>query len=323
LVNSPTIADLPARPWQTLLFRPYVPSNNPINGSKNIHPGESGPRDHFLLDMFFMPVVEPYAISEPLSVAGRINMNYQILPFTNIRRATGMHAVMKGEFMTAIPNGDVYNAKNFKAQPNTQQVWDTYYDEKLSPQKYWHRPINVTETLQQFEERFANQITGPGASGLFRSASQICEMHLIPDVSAGVTVGGQETLPPLEGLSRTTRPTAMTTFWRNHSATGDNVRERPYSNLYSRLTTRSNTFRVHVRAQVLKKARSTAANIFDPASDSVLSEYRGSTLIERYIDPTDVSHPIPDYAASPSPLSLPPLDTFYQYRVLESKRFSP
>jgi hypothetical protein len=31
-----------------------------------------------------MPVVEPYAISEPLSVAGRVNLNYQIVPFTNI-----------------------------------------------------------------------------------------------------------------------------------------------------------------------------------------------------------------------------------------------
>jgi hypothetical protein len=115
----------------------------------------------------------------------------------------------------------------------------------------------------------------------------------------------------------------MRAFWQNHRATGDNVRERPYSNLYARLTTRTNTFRVHVRAQVLKKARSTAPNEFDSTKDSVLSEYRGSTLIERYIDPTDTTNPIPDYAASPNPLNLPPLDTFYQFRVLESKRFNP
>jgi hypothetical protein len=208
-------------------------------------------------------------------------------------------------------------------QPNSQQVWDQYYDEKVSPQKYWHRPINVAETLEQFEEKFDNQLTGPSASGLFRSASQICEIHLIPDVTAGTSVASGESLPPLVGLTRTTRPTAMSAFWKNHRATGDNVRERPYSNLYARLTTRSNTFRVHVRAQVLKKARSSAPNEFDSTRDSVLSEYRGSTLIERFIDPTDVTNPIPDYAASPNPLNLPPLDTFYQFRVLENKRFNP
>jgi uncharacterized protein (TIGR02600 family) len=273
--------------------------------------------------MFFMPVVEPYAISEPLSVAGRVNMNYQIMPFTNIHRATAMHAVMKGEFMTAIPDGDAFNAKNFASQPNTQQVWDVYYDERRSPQKYWHRPINVSETLEQFEEKFSNQLSGPGSSGLFRSASQICEIFLVPDVSSGTTVGGNETLPPLVGLSRTSRPTAMRTFWANHKSTGDNIREKPYSNLYPRLTTRSNTFRVHVRAQVLKKARSSDATSFDPGKDSILSEYRGSTLIERFIDPTDVTNPIPDYAGTGNALSLPPLDTFYQYRVLESKRFNP
>jgi uncharacterized protein (TIGR02600 family) len=273
--------------------------------------------------MFFMPVVEPYAISEPLSVAGRVNMNYQIMPFTNIRRATGMHAVMKGEFITAIPDGDAFNAKTFKASPNSPAVWDTYFDEATSPQKYWHRPINVDATLAQFDEKFENLVTGPSAAGLFRSASQICEMFLIPDVSSGTTVGGGESLPPLVGLTRTTRPTAMRAFWQNHRVTGDNIRERPYSNLYSRLTTRTNTFRVHVRSQVVKKARSTDPAIFDPARDSVLSEYRGSTLIERFIDPNDPANPLPDYAASGSPLGQPPLETFYQFRVLESKRFNP
>jgi uncharacterized protein (TIGR02600 family) len=322
-LTGTSMTDFPSRPWQTLLFRPYIQSQLPAFGAKNNHPGEAGPKDHLLLDMFFMPVVEPYAISEPLSVAGRVNMNYQIMPFTNIRRATGMAAVMKGEFITAIPDGDPYFSKNFRAQPNSQQVWDQYFDERVSPQKYWHRPINVMETLEQFEEKFNNQLTGPSASGLFRSASQICEIHLIPDVSNGTSVASGESLPPLEGLSRTTRPTAMSAFWKNHRVTGDNVKERPYSNLYARLTTRSNTFRVHVRAQVLKKARSSAANEFDSTRDSVLSEYRGSTLLERFIDPTDVANPIPDYAAAGNPLNLPPLDTFYQFRVIESKRFNP
>jgi uncharacterized protein (TIGR02600 family) len=231
--------------------------------------------------------------------------------------------VMKGEFITAIPNGDIWNSKNFASSPNLANEWDRYYNETQTPQKFWHRRINVNETLKQFDEKF-NMLVGGSANGLFRSASQICEMHLIPDVSTGATVQGGEFLPSLVNMqSQTARNLAMKTFWQNHSATGDNVRERPYSNLYSRFTTRSNTFRIHVRSQVVKKARSTDPAIFDPLKDSVLSEYRGSTLLERYIDPTDTSKPLPDYASSSAPVSLDPLDSFYQFRVIESKRFNP
>jgi uncharacterized protein (TIGR02600 family) len=315
--------NMPCRPWQTLLFRPYVRSNQAAYGSKATHPGDAGPKDHFLLDMFFMPVVEPYAISEPLSVAGRINMNYQIMPFTNIRRATGIYGVMKGEYITAIPNGDLFNAKSFRPSTITAQQWDIYYDEKISPRKFWHRKIQIPETLAQFDERFS-MTAGGTASGLFRSASQICEMHLVPDVSPGVSEQAGEFLPTMVGMkTANARNLAMTTFWQNHAGTGDNIRERPYSNLYARLTTRSNTFRIHVRAQVVKKARSTAPDVFDPLRDQVLSEYRGSTLLERYIDPTDNLRPLPDYAASSTPVTLDPLDSFYQFRVIESKRFNP
>jgi len=55
--------------WETLLLRP--PPG---------HPGTSAPHDHNYLDLFWMPVVEPYAISEPFSTAGKVNMNYQIFP---------------------------------------------------------------------------------------------------------------------------------------------------------------------------------------------------------------------------------------------------
>jgi uncharacterized protein (TIGR02600 family) len=303
-----------------------VPSVESIYGSRAQHPGDANPKDHYLLDMFFMPVVEPYAISEPLSVAGRINMNYQIMPFINIHRSTGLHAVMKGEFMTAIPNGDVYYSKNFRDSPGTQLVWDRYFREDTqegnTQPKFWHRPINVDETLAQFDERFNHVVTGP-SGGLFRSASQICEIFLIPDVSNGPSVNSQEILPPLVGLGPSNRLLSMRSFWQNHKATGDNIRERPYSNLYARLTTRSNTFRVHVRSQVLKKARSSDPAVFDADRDSVLSEYRGSALLERFIDPTDTTHPIPDYAGVADPLGELPLEKFTQFRVLETKRFNP
>jgi uncharacterized protein (TIGR02600 family) len=325
------------KPWQTLLFRPYAPSHATLGKPVTTgHPGDYNPRDHNLLDLFFMPVVEPYAISEPLSVAGRINLNYQIMPFTNITRATGMHALMKGEFMTAIPrNDDVNKAKTFQTAA-TSAMWgstgDRYWSEQSSApggKKLWHRPVDVEKTLYQFEQKFRHTASGANHAasrfrGLFRSASQICEIHLIPDVSEGPSVDG-EVLGSIGSISPNTNDwqEKMEEFWQNHSPTGDNTRERPYSNIYARATTRSNTFRVHMRAQVLRKARSVAADVFDPAKDAVLGEYRGSALIERYIDPTDTLNPIPDYAAASNPLALPPLETFYKFRTLESKRFSP
>ncbi|MDZ4403378.1 Verru_Chthon cassette protein A [Prosthecobacter sp.] len=313
---SPATTDY--KPWQTLLFRPHS-NYSGVGGSKTTHPGEYNPKDHFLLDMFFMPVVEPYAISEPLSVAGRVNMNYQIMPFTHITRATGMHAVMKGEFMTAVPLGHINKSKSFKPVSGAGAWDDNYWNEK-NDSHYWHRPIDVTETLRQFEERFANN-TGLNTltRGLFRAASQICEIYLVPEDKTGPLIGNVS--KPMNSPS--IRKSSMDSFWSDNRATGDNVRERPYSNLYSRLTTRSNTFRVHVRAQMLRKARSTAPDVFNPSKDAVLSEYRGSTLIERYIDPNN-SPDIPDYAGSAgNPLTSAPLESFYRFRALESKRFSP
>jgi len=340
----------PARPWQTLLFRPHSTISTPASvGGKSIHPGQLNPMDHYVLDLFFMPVVEPYAISEPLSVAGRLNMNYQILPFTNIRRATGMHAVMKGELVTAIPQRHqgltdfgTYTSKNFK--DFTPGLWDTFWNEISQtandtgpksvygasapyPQPnngvYWYRPINVTETLAQFDERFKGDATDTAASrrrGAFRSASQICEIHLVP--GRGQTEAASAMMTNITNMNSATRQQRMDNFWSSNPATGDNVRERPYSNIYSRITNRSNTFRVHVRAQVIKKARSTDPDTMDSEKDAVLSEYRGSALLERYIDPNDAARVLPDYASG-DPLTKDPLDTFYQYRVLETKRFSP
>lgn len=304
------------QPWQTLLFRPYVKN---VAVAQTTHPGERNPQDHYLLDMFFMPVVEPYAISEPLSEAGKINMNYQMLPFSYIRRATGMHAVLKGEYMTAIPLADVNAAKGVKAATFTGGQSDEFWSDS-NGNKYWHRPVDPVKTLEQFDERF-NFAAGVAAfqKGLFRSASQICETFMIPKTA----LGPGDPVGSFGVLTAATRKTAMQTFWQNHAVTGENIRERPYSNIYSRVTTRSNTFRVHVRSQVIKKARSTDADTFDPVKDAVLSEYRGSTVLERFIDPTDTTKPLPDYAASAAPLSEEPLDTFYQFRTLETKRFAP
>lgn len=324
------------RPWQTLLFRPYPISKNTQGASAQMsqqatHPGQYNPMDHYLLDLFFMPVVEPYAISEPLAEAGKINMNYQILPFTNIKRATGMNAVLKGEFITAIPNSDAVNAKKTKGFDDAS--WDKFYDESdPTAKKFWHRPVDVKNTLLQFDERFNFKdigVTG-NSRGLFRSASQICETYLIPNVAKGFSSGepgkGAEQSVDFSNLTASTRPDRMVSFWNDHATTGDNVKEKPYSNIYSRVTTRSNTFRVHVRSQVIKKARSSNPSKFESNKDVILSEYRGSTVLERFIDPNDVSKPLPEYAKDPSvtnPLGLAPLDSFYQFREIETKRFNP
>ncbi|MDQ3622660.1 MAG: Verru_Chthon cassette protein A, partial [Verrucomicrobiota bacterium] len=251
--------------WRTLLFRPRSGSG---------HPGAVSPPDHLWLDFFWMPVVEPYAISEPFSTAGKINMNYGIEPFSYIRRATGMVSVLRAEKLMAIPKA---NAPTYKAYAGSGAL-------------VFRLDINAQETLEQFDEVFA-------AGNVFRSASEICELELIPQ-------GRTYPLPA--------------NYWtETHAITGDNSRERPYTNLQARLTTKSNTFTVHYRVQVLKKVSSTAPDQWVEGTDLVSSEFRGSSLIERYIDPSDPA--LPDFATTPDAT----LDDFYRCRIVSAKRFTP
>ena len=359
-------------PWRTLLFRPYVP---PLNGEQN-HPGSpnygggqpefSGinPADHYILDLFWMPVVEPYAISEPFSTAGKININYQMVPFNSyIKRATGLHALMKGEVFHALPTFDVRNVHD--NPPNTRNVrtgeafgeyfqaakWSDQLDRTTTDfynpgagqptLKFWHRKINVDTrqggrgggqpqgVVAQFEARFEHNGNVPaGAQGLFRTASQICEIHLIPQKVAGPSparpvIAGQQTSPTDGSDEQPNTPynaANIATFWESRQITGDNLRERPYATIYGKITTRTNTFRVHFRAQSLRKARSIDPTQVDLRVDSISSDYRGSALIERRIDPEDPRVRTLDYATNPG---APPLDDFYNFRVLERKRFNP
>jgi uncharacterized protein (TIGR02600 family) len=250
-------------PWRTLLFRPQAG-----------HPGGDGLPDHLWLDLFWMPVVEPWAISEPLSTAGKVNLNYQILPFGHVRRATAMHGVLRSEEMLILPNSQGPNYKASTAVPRLRY------------------PIDVEATLGQFDELF-------GAGDIFRSASAICEMALVPE-------------------GHTAAPTAanMAAFWQAHALTGDNSRERPYTNLQPRLTVRSNSYRVHYRVQAIQKVRSAPPGRFVEGQDQVVGERRGHHVIERFLDPRDPE--IPDHATEPGAASL---DRLYQYRILESGQF--
>ena len=282
-------------PWQTLLFR--RDSSHP-----SYRPPLSQAPDYLLMDLFWMPVVEPYAISEPFSTAGKINLNYDILPFRNyIKRSTGIHAVMKGERMLCIP--DTYQRSGGVSRssgPDYKRMDGT------SPfVGEMRKPIDVNETLKQFDAMF-------NAGAVFRSAAQICDVHLVPD---GVTL-------PSNMTTLSQGDAAMDSFWDTHRLTGENSRERPYTNIYGRLTTKSNTYRIHVIAQSLKKKPTGAQNTFDSAAgDNVLSEYRGSSLLERFLDPEEVG--IPDYAANPTTIGTQSLDRFYRFRVINQKRFAP
>jgi len=251
-------------PWQTLLFR-HQPG----------HPGEAAPADHYYLDLFWMPVVEPYAISEPFSTAGKINLNYQIMPFTNIKRATAILALTEAEYVEAVPSTA---AQLYKKITNSPQAGNPYRS-KISE-----------ATLEGFQTRFDQ-------GQIFRSASEICDLWIVP-----------------EGQSQS----SMVTFWKDHALTGENVRERLYGSLYQRVTTKSNTYTIHYKVQSLKKSPSTPPNVWQENRDSVAGEYRGSTTIERYINPDDPG--IPNYAESPN--STDTLDSFYKWRVISNNQFA-
>lgn len=320
-------------PWRTLLFRPQTwstkmgqkfhigaPKALKGYGTKGLAVQGIDPPDYLLMDFFWMPVVEPYAISAPGSTAGKINLNYQMAPFRHIRRATGLAAVMKGEVLTAVANADAnyYLRRPGSAPTNATQTWFWKGDTSATGSKYWHRQIDINATLKLFDERF-------GAGFAFISPAQICEMHLLPK-----RVNSSDTLVPatwpdkLADLLKT-NGNSILKFWEDHAVTAENLKERPYANIYPRVTTRSNTYQVHMRVQSLKKARSSAPDTFVAGVDQVTSEYRGSAVVERYLDLNDPAFDPSaklDYATG-SPLAKEPLDHLHRYRVIAQKRFDP
>jgi len=257
------------KPWQTLLFHP---------DPTGLHAGAKTPMDHLLLDLFNMPVVEPYAISEPLSTAGRINMNYLIVPFNYMNRDTGIRAVLKNQQMLTIPNTTHGGAQGYQIAKNDYKQQVGQYNPSFS-QSTWRESINIDETLRGFIDRF-------NSNDIFRSPSEICALPLVPNAT-------NNSYTPTPSYAN------IATYWQNHQLTGDNSRERPYANIYSLLTTKSNTFTIHFRVQTLKQALPRTApdsawTTWREGTDVVTAEYRGSQTIERYVDPNDKT--LPDFA---------------------------
>lgn len=265
-------------PWQTLLFRPG-PSG---------HVGSNDPKDHLFMDLFWMPTVEPYAISEPFSTAGKINLNQQLMPYTYITRYTGLRAALAGEKAAVMPKSRVSTYKSLGNMAGTV-AGDTFQS---------RRPLNLSATngtLRQFKERF-------DAGDIFRSPSEICDIFLVPQ---GYTWGSDS---------------AARAAWYgdDFALVGDNTRERPYANLYAKLTTKSNTYKVHYRVQSLQKRTNSNQTLWEEGKDKVTGEKRGATLLERYIDP---AANIGDFADSG--LSNTSLESYYKFRIINSTEFPP
>jgi uncharacterized protein (TIGR02600 family) len=146
-------------------------------------------------------------------------------------------------------------------------------------------PVDENATVAQIESRFA---TGDA----YLAESEVCRVPLVPQNVAAAS---------------------LDTFWKAAGGlTGDNLRELPYTQLYGRLTTRSNSYTVHLRIQVLKKMpRDPQQNVWKEGTDLVLGDWRGSYEIERYLDP-----------AAAAPKTGVPLGP-YRFRIVSARRFAP
>ncbi|RYD37599.1 MAG: Verru_Chthon cassette protein A, partial [Verrucomicrobiaceae bacterium] len=269
-------------PWQTLLFHPWG-HEEPASGAwnkKSDHYGWSWPRDHLLLDFFWMPVIEPYSISTPMETAGKINLNHELLPFRHIRRSTALHALLKSERIIAVEDRNSLKVK----QPSGFSGAVCRY------------PINAEATLKMWDS------TRRENGRPYISASEVCTLPLVPESESAPASDRRE----------------LELWWNRHRLTGDNLKERPYTNLHARLTTRSNTFRVHVHAQTLQKTRGTDPAQWDESRDAVLAAWRGSALVSRKIRADDV----PDYPAADAGSTTPSVDHCYSWSITHLRAFT-
>ena len=248
-----------------------------------------------MLDWFHMPVVEPYAISEPFSTAGKINLNARIMPFGDyVRRETALHALLRSSRVTAVPEnivGDLGYSGNSVNWVLKNGVW--VGEPPVAATRY---PIDVEETLGLLRKRF-DETDGSGKR-VYLTNAEICSIDLVPQ---GFTASN------------------LASFWADKRTTGDNLREGAYATLLPRLTAKSNTFTVHVTAQALQTTETDGG--WREGRGGVPAEWRGSFGVERYIDPSDARF---QGASAPNVLSgTVSIETYYKLRILGERRFLP
>jgi uncharacterized protein (TIGR02600 family) len=300
------------RPWQTLLFCPNPAGRTSsssesgrFDSSHQDHPGFATPRDHLWLEFFWQPVTAPRPLSSEFATQGKVNLNFQIQPWTWLRRSTAIHGALHGVRLTALPTAALTStAENAKGHLDGSPL-DVQFRYRIDPDK----------TLAAFEARF-------DAGDLFRTASEVCDMFLVPSRIIGHNYDSDSSTPrDPTNLSASD----MTTWWNGEQthltdafeATGDNLREAPYSQIYPRVCTQSNVFKLHYRVQSIQKARSVPEDTFDSTRDRISADRRGSHLIERRYKPSATPRDPVTEADAPS------LHTQQEFRSILHETFSP
>ena len=162
--------------WQTLALCPNTPDKQ-----GKTHPGNVDPKDHYLLDLFMTPVVEPYPISEPFSTAGKVNLNYRIAPFDYIRRSTALRGAFYPIRVTAVPSAYYLT---YKTGTNNQ----TFPDGSNYPLTANFRfPLDRDTTIQSFDGLYDAAIASSDPNSLDSSSPPR------KSVSAGFTPSARPT----------------------------------------------------------------------------------------------------------------------------------
>ena len=291
------------RPWQTLLFCPNpagrtTPSSQQgrYDGVTHDHFGFASPPDHLWLEFFTMPVTAPWPMTSNFATEGKVNLNHQFMPFTWMQRATALHGALKGVRLTAIPTAAMIAAAGSAKG----------HDDGIALDATFRYEVDADKTVQGINQRL-------DAGDVFRSPSEICEQFLFPKRIEGHTYDGADFTPPDPAKYKIGE---LTDWWNGEAdnpadafeATGDNLREEPYAQLYPRLCTQSNVYRVHYRVQVLHKSRATTPDVWDDDHDHIASERRGNCVIERRFTPSATA--LPDPATSDTAASLHEQQTF-------------
>jgi hypothetical protein len=255
-----------------------------------------------------------------------------------------MQAVLRSQRMAAIPTNEYVVCKNERP--------DQYLAGSTDPRIDFRHDINLSTTgggtLMQFENKFAQ-------GDLFRSASQICDIYLVPlpnpssngtpAIGTGFGGGGNSVdadaynwwdnngNTPLvtDQYTDTSQLASPGPALTGFKLTGDNSREAPYTNIYSLLTTKSNSYTIHLRVQSLQQTNLPGRDYTrwsDPAAggtDIITGEYRGSAEIERYLDSSDpnLSGPSAIDFATQSLGTNVTLSPYYKYRVTAVNQFAP